>query len=170
MSRKIIKIILFSIFLIFVISAENLYAANFRCISDNFKKNIGEWGKQCVVYVRDETEIPYAACNGDAWTCYEKAREYYKVGNIPYVSSIIVFGIHNKLPVGHVGIIKAVKQLQDGYEITIRHSNWHGNEIISEETFIYSNGFIGDKEILGFIYSDSCIANNTVFNFNSNSS
>jgi len=119
----------------------------FRCAADDFRYNIGTDGDECVIYVRNETDIPWADFNGYAYTCYQKAKNAgYKTGNEPKKSSIVVFdkqdGIGNA---GHVGIVKSV----DGSNITIRDSNYVGYHAIGEHK-INTDNYI----ILGYIYCD----------------
>ena len=83
----------------------------FRCSADSFRKNVGDDGDECVLYVRDETDILNTAFYGEAYTCFDKAKNAgYATGSDPKESAIIVFNIDNSkdMPVGHVGIVKKV--------------------------------------------------------------
>ncbi len=133
--------------------ARNVNAGEtFICRSNDFKDavglNKGEVNGQCVLYVRHETEILYKGCNGEAWTCYEKAKQSgYATGSEPRVGSIIVFNKSSKLSVGHVGIVKAI----DGDNITIRDSNWVEYHTVGEHVI---NTATTEYDILGYIYCD----------------
>jgi surface antigen len=132
----------------FIVNKVDAYST-FTCRNNDFNKEVADTsGGQCVNYVRYETGIPWSGCNGEAFTCYEKAKtDGYAVGHNPYVGSIVIF---NKVPntdlsVGHVGIVKEV----NGNNIKIRDSNWVGYETVGEHVIDTSS-----KDILGYIYCD----------------
>lgn len=133
----------------------------FSCTAGNFSDpinlNKGSDNGQCVKYVRYETGISYAGCNGNASTCYDDAISAgYAVGQTPRESAIIVFDADSSksgLGVGHVGIVRSV----DGKNVTIRDSNWVADYTVGEHTedvstfkikgYIYCDGNAGDQTI-----------------------
>lgn len=160
-------ILVTTIVLICFCAINSLANETFMCRNNNFKDSInlykGDVNGQCVVYVRYETEILYDGFNGEAWSCYDKARIYgYSVGSVPKEGSIIVF---NKVPgtalgVGHVGIVKSV----NGNNVTIRDSNWVADYTVGEHTIDVTS-----YDILGYIYCDG-VYNKMNFTFPSGSS
>lgn len=126
----------------------------FTCdnITNGFKVNLGSWGGQCVPYVRKETGIEYECCNGYAKNCYDQAQACgYEVGSTPELGSIVTFNSWNGNPYGHVGIVIDIDE--NGGRIKLRHSNWHLNELVSEE-WVNMNRL----PIKGYIYceGDAC--------------
>lgn len=93
---------------------------NFRYALGSFRYNVGVFGDECVIYVRNETDIPHSAFNGDAHTYYDKVKGAgYETGQVPKLSSIIVIDEQSGIPVGHVGIVISI----NGNELIIRDSN-----------------------------------------------
>ncbi len=138
----------------FFLGVSDTYAyQNFICRSTAFKDvidlNKEKDNGQCVKYVRHETEISYRGCNGEAWTCYDKAQQAgYAVGQEPRVGAIIVFDKDPSkigLGVGHVGIVKAIND----NTITIRDSNWIKLYTVGEHDIDVSK-----FKIIGYIYCD----------------
>lgn len=116
----------------------------FRNAVGSFYQTSGNGG-QCVIYVRNETIIPYAACNGEAADCFAQAQSQgYHTGSVPRIGSIIVFDrAAGGLSVGHVAVITAI----NGSIITLQDSNWSGDENIQSHTVDVST-----YNILGYIY------------------
>ncbi|MCI5208479.1 MAG: CHAP domain-containing protein [Candidatus Electrothrix sp. ATG2] len=130
-------------------------SGTFTCDNvDFFQINIGNWGGQCVPYVRKETGIEYECCNGYAKNCYDQARSCgYATGDTPAENSIVTFDDWNGNPYGHVGIVIDVDKKND--RIKLRHSNWHLNEVVSEEWVSTNN-----LPIKGYIYCGGNYGNN----------
>lgn len=117
----------------------------FRNAVGNFYKKTGKTGGQCVPYVRNETHLPWAACNGPAYQCFSQAQTAgYYTGSIPRVGSIIVFAVQGKMNVGHVGIVAEI----NGNLLTLRDSNWKDDDEIVREHVVDVSKYI----ILGYIY------------------
>lgn len=76
---------------------------------------------QCVPFVR---EIAGISIFGDAWTWWDKAAAQYKRGAVPEENAILVLRSTQKLPGGHVGIVRHVVNSR---QITLTHANW-GND------------------------------------------
>lgn len=123
--------------------------SGFICENVNgFQTKIGSWGNQCVQYVRKESDIEYACCNGYAKNCYSQANDCgYNVGSSPELNSIAVFDSWKGNPYGHVGIVIGIDS--KNHKIKLRHSNWHLNELVSEE-------WVSTKKypVKGYIYCD----------------
>jgi len=164
---QLICLLLIMAFSVVCLQVKNVDASKtFVCRNNDFNDAVGLNKKnddgQCVKYVRYETEIPYSGCNGEAWTCYEDAKQDgYAVGHEPRVGSIIVFNKSDNLSVGHVGIIKEV----NGSNVTIRDSNWVNQYTVGEHTINLANS---NYDILGYIYCDG-YGSATYFNFKTGS-
>lgn len=140
------NILLMTLLALLTIPRLSLGANSFMCTKGMFQQNEEENGDECVLYVRFETEIPWSACNGSAYTCFQKAQDAgYAVGSEPRESAIIVFNTSGGLPDGHVGIVKSI----NGSTLTIRDSNWNNDHIIHEHPVSSSRG-----DIEGYIYCD----------------
>lgn len=120
-----------------------------------FRNAVGDFqittGDECVIYVRNETGIPYNACHGEAADCFDQAQSAgYATGSDPVEGAIIVFDRvpNTALDVGHVGIVTGY----NGNSISIHDSNWvggAGNHIIGDHTEIVGSG---GYAIRGYIY------------------
>ena len=122
----------------------------FLCTGGVFKKNIEDYGGQCVNYVRYETGISYDGCNNEAKTCFSKAQKAgYTTGQSPKIGSIMVIDGWGSNSAGHVGIV--VDKSNNDQEIKLRHSNWCENncETVSEDWIDVSQ-----YSVLGYIYCD----------------
>lgn len=129
----------------------------FICTNGNFKKSVGEYGGQCVIYVREETKIEFDGFYGEAWTCFQKAKEFgYAVGQEPRISAIVVFGKNPNVSgdVGHVGIIIE----KETGRIRVHDSNWRLDEKIQEH---WMNLDDPNHPILGYIYCEGDLAINS---------
>lgn len=117
----------------------------FRNAVGSFRANTNTNGGQCVVYIRSETDIPWADFNGDAQDTFVQAMNAGYAVSIatPRVSSIIVFSAQGNMSVGHVGIVTAI----NGNNLTIRDSNWNLDEIVREHVIDVTN-----YSIIGYIY------------------
>lgn len=117
---------------------------SFRNAVGSFYQSSGTGG-QCVIYVRDETEIIYNACHGDAGDCFDQAKTqgYYTSTTVPRLGSIIVFAKTTGMPNGHVGIVTAI----NGNNITMQDSNWDLDGNIQNHTVDISS-----YNIKGYIY------------------
>lgn len=114
-------------------------------VTDGFRTTSGG-GDECVLYVRAETDIPYAACNGEAGDCFSQAQSQgYVSSSTPRVGAIMVFSKvpNTGLQYGHVGIVTAIS----GTNVTIQDSNWYGDHIIHNHTVDTTN-----YGIEGYIY------------------
>lgn len=128
-------------------SAKTLTAkffGTFRNAAGDFRQSSGD-GDECVIYVRNETDILYAACNGEAADCFSQAQSVgYSTGSAPRIGSIIVFNrASGALSSGHVGIVTNI----NGTEITIQDSNWVAYHTIGNHTVDVSG-----YSIAGYIY------------------
>lgn len=116
----------------------------FRNAAGNFHQSLGNGG-ECVTYVRNETNISFDGCNGDAATCLRKARQNgYLIGDVPKIGAIVVFSRASwNNYIGHVGIVTEVGE--NG--ISVQHSNFISYHQIG-------NSFMGfsSYEIEGYIY------------------
>jgi|GEM_PF-3989275 len=102
------------------------FRQGFRDAVGNFRRNILEDDGQCVVYVREETDIPYPAFHGQAKDCHILAAAAgFRTGSVPEPSAIVVFP--NMSADGHVGISIEV----DGDYLVVRDSNYSDDEIIN---------------------------------------
>lgn len=117
----------------------------FRASAGSFKKNVSDFGDECVIYMRYETDIPYADINGYAYDAYQQAIDagYATSATVPKISSIIVFASQGSMTNGHVGIVTAI----NGNNITIRDSNWGLDGNVQEHTVDVTN-----YTITGYIY------------------
>lgn len=117
----------------------------FRNAVGNFYQDSGKYGSgECVPYVRYETGLPWAACNTQAGLCLEQAKSQgYYTSDVPKVGAVVVFGITEDFPDGHVGIVTEVT----ANKITIHDQNWV-KHTITTHTENRSN-----PNIIGYIYS-----------------
>ncbi len=119
-------------FLCFLIANPAFGAFNCNNVADGFEKNVGDYGDQCIIYVRDETGIEWSCCHGNAKTCSDDAKSCgYSVGSTPHIGSIATFDAWKGNSAGHVGIVIDIDE--KNHKVKLRHSNWHLNEIVSEE-------------------------------------
>lgn len=116
----------------------------FRNAVGDFRQSSGD-GDECVIYVRNETDILYAACNGEAADCLDQAQSAgYSTGSAPMIGSIIVFNrASGALSSGHVGIVTGI----NGTEITMQDSNWVAYHTIGNH-MVDVSGY----SIAGYIY------------------
>ena len=110
-------------------------AKSFQCLNviDGFQKSIGEWGDECIKYVRYETDIEYGCCNGNAETCYADAVACgYFTGDEPVVGAIMVMGAWSGgSSIGHDAIVIEIDQ-DDSDLVKVRDSNWDLDHKIQE--------------------------------------
>lgn len=137
-------------------SADTTITAKFyktfrNAATEGFRKTVSSWGDQCIVYARYETDIPYAACHGDAMDCFGLAKAAgYSTGSVPKVGAIAVFNKDSYPTVGHDGIV--IEVISDT-SIKLRHSNWcpapldSNCEIVTEDIVN-----IATKPVMGYIY------------------
>lgn len=119
---------------------------HFTCenVTNGFQESTGDWGGQCVPYVRKETGIEYACCNGYAKNCYDQARACgYTVGQSPKRGAVAVFNSWPGNRYGHVGIVIGIDS-KNG-RIQLRHSNWRLDERVSEN-------WVSTKYLKGYVY------------------
>jgi len=131
------------------VTSDVVFNGSFRnAVTDGFRFNVnvdrGERG-ECVLYVRDETDIPYEACHGDADGCLDLAHTAgYATGNVPTVGAIAVFSRSTFPDVGHVAL---VKEIISETSILFRHSNYSTYHTVSEETINLTT-----HPVMGYIY------------------
>lgn len=100
---------------------------------------------ECVIYVRDETDISYDGCHGDAEDCLSLAQTAgYSTGSVPKVGAIAVFSSNTFPNSGHVGI---VKEIISETSILLRHSNFSTYHTVSEEAINTTS-----YPVTGYIY------------------
>lgn len=128
--------------------AKTLTAVFFR----TFRNAVGDFqittGDECVIYVRNETDILYAACNGEAADCFDQAQTAgYDTGQTPKEGAIIVFDRvpETALDVGHVAIVTNY----NGDQVSMHDSNWVGYHAIGDHTETIGTGGYAIK---GYIY------------------
>lgn len=128
-------------------SAKTLTAKFFRTFRNavgDFRQSSGD-GDECVIYVRNETDILSAACHGEAADCFSQAQSAgYSTGNAPRIGSVIVFDRGSgDLSIGHVGIVTGI----NGTNVTMQDSNWVAYHTIGNHTVDVSG-----YSIAGYIY------------------
>lgn len=120
----------------------------FRNAVGDFRQASGTYGNgSCVQYVRYETDLPIAACNGDASTCLSSAQsQNYLTGTTPRIGSVVVFGAASwNGNAGHVGIVSAISE--NGTAITLQDQNFVDANIIGSHEMSTSH-----TDILGYIH------------------
>lgn len=121
----------------------NSIANGFDEYQVSFKKSIGEWGDQCIKYVRFETGIEPECCNGAAQNCYNQAKACgYKTGDTPVIGSIMVMGAWSGSSVGHDAIVIAIDS-NNSELVKVRDSNWGLDEKIQEHWIDASSNSYG---------------------------
>jgi hypothetical protein len=75
---------------------------------------------ECVPFARALSGIDIV---GDAWTWWDRAAGRHARGHRPEVGSVMVFGVSEELPLGHVAVVTAVL---DPRAVLISHRNWAG--------------------------------------------
>lgn len=117
-----------------------------------FSNRVGNFqittGDECVIYVRNETGIISAACNGEAADCFSQAQTAgYATGQTPKEGTIIVFDRvpETALSVGHVAIVTSYS----GNQVSMHDSNWVGYHTIGNHTETIGTGGYAIK---GYIY------------------
>ncbi len=129
-----------------VIVNSGFFVPTFRNAAAGFRTTSGD-GDECILYVRAETDIPSAACTGEAGDCFSQAQAkgYATSTIVPRVGAIMVFAKvpNTSLQYGHVGIVTAI----DGTNVTIQDSNWVGYHTIGNHTVNTAN-----YSIVGYIY------------------
>ena len=128
-------------------AAGDIFVGAFRnAPAEGFLYNVSDDGDQCVIYVRNETGIPYPACNGDAKDCFDQADNLgFRTGSTPEVGALMAFDTGNGIPsAGHIAIVKTINSATS---ITVRDSNWSLDEEVQEHTVNPSS-----YNIIGYIY------------------
>jgi surface antigen len=138
-----------------------------------FYRNIcsqNSYGGQCVAYVRDYfggsyIEMPGLCVNSDcgAYHAYDDWDFGFGKGVIPKMNSIMVIDNGGELTVGHVAVVVAVEDNEDGtWNLITQESNWDLDERIdcgttytfNAETLQVSRGGSW-YDLRGFIYSNN---------------
>src|SRR5215475_2435978 len=84
-----------------------------------------EVGGSCVLYARAASGIDL---RGDAYAWWDLAAGRYLRGNMPEVGAVLVLTQTQRLKLGHVAV---VRQVIDGRDILVDHSNWVPGRIIT---------------------------------------
>lgn len=128
--NSVLAVLMISFTLFYVVDVA--HAAGFDQYQIDFQKSVGEWGNQCIIYVRNETGISWNCCHGNAQNCYSQAKDCgYQTGDTPVIGSIMVMGAWSDSSVGHDAIVISI-DWNNPFRVKVRDSNWGLDEKVQE--------------------------------------